>query len=319
MNLALNGAVEQGLLFAIMALGVYLTFRILNFPDLTVDGSFALGGAIGAKLIIAGYNPLIATVIAMLAGALAGAITGILTTKGKINGLLAGILTMIALYSVNLRIMDRANLPLLREDTLYTYAQNLHIPDLRIPELHILGLDVGGITILTGVALIFLVFVAIVKGLIDWFMHTQIGLGLRATGDNPAMIRSFGINTDSTTIIGLSLSNALVALSGALIAQYQGFADVGMGIGMIVIGLASVIVGEVIFGHQSLFRATLAVILGSVVYRLVIALALRAGLSPSDMKLITAVLVIFALTLPNMVKGVWRKTNSGIKGGKTHA
>lgn len=309
MGIALNGAVEQGLLFAIMALGVYLTFRILNFPDLTVDGSFALGGAIGAKLIIDGYNPLTATIIAMIAGAAAGAITGILTTKGKINGLLAGILTMIALYSINLRIMDRANLPLLREDTLYTYAQNLDIPNLTI----------GGVTILSGVAMIFLVFVAIVKGLIDWFMHTQIGLGLRATGDNPAMIRSFGINTDSTTIIGLALSNALVAMSGALVAQYQGFADVGMGIGMIVIGLASVIVGEVIFGHQSLFRATMAVMLGSVVYRLVIALALRAGLSPSDMKLITAVLVIFALTLPNIVKGAWRKTNSGIREGKNNA
>lgn len=309
MGIALNGAVEQGLLFAIMALGVYLTFRILNFPDLTVDGSFALGGAIGAKLIIDGFNPITATIIAMIAGAAAGAITGILTTKGKINGLLAGILTMIALYSVNLRIMDRANLPLLREDTLYTYVQDLHFPNLAI----------GGYTLLTGIAIVFFVFVMVMKVVIDWFMHTQIGLGLRATGDNPAMIRSFGINTDSTTIIGLALSNALVALSGALVAQYQGFADVGMGIGMIVIGLASVIVGEVIFGSSSIFRATLAVLLGSVVYRLVIALALRAGLSPSDMKLITAVLVILALTLPNMVKGAWRKTNNGIREGKNNA
>ncbi len=306
MGIALNGAVEQGLLFAIMALGVYLTFRILNFPDLTVDGSFALGGAIGAKLIIEGYNPFTATIIAMLAGALAGVVTGLLTTKGKINGLLAGILTMIALYSINLRIMGRANLPLLREDTLYTYTQDLHFPDL----------GAGGITILSGVAVIFLLFVAVTKGLIDWFLHTEIGLGLRATGDNPAMIRSFGINTDSTTMIGLSLSNGLVALSGALVAQYQGFADVGMGIGMIVIGLASVIVGEVLFGHATIFRATLAVLLGSVVYRLVIALALRAGLSPSDMKLITAVLVIIALTLPNVLKGAWAKTNNSLREGR---
>lgn len=297
MSTALHGAIEQGLLFAVMALGVYLTFRILNFPDLTVDGSFALGGALAAKLIIDGYNPALATFFALLAGAAAGAFTGVLSTKGKINGLLAGILTMIGLYSINLRIMDRANLPLLREDTLYTFVQDLHVPNLAV----------GGITLITGVALVFLVLIAIVKGLIDWFLHTDLGLDLRATGDNPTMIRSFGANTDTTTIIGLALSNALVAGSGALIAQYQGFADVGMGIGMIVIGLASVIVGEVLFGSSSIFRATLAVILGSVVYRLVIALALQAGLNPSDMKLITALIVIVALTVPTIAKGVWKK------------
>jgi len=296
MGIALHGAVEQGLLFAVMSLGVYLTFRILNFPDLTVDGSFALGGALAAKLIIDGCNPVLATLFALVAGAAAGAFTGVLSTKGKINGLLAGILTMIALYSINLRIMDRANLPLLREETLYTWVQEWSLPSLVL----------GGVTLFTGVALVFLLLIAIIKGLIDWFLHTDLGLDLRATGDNSTMIRSFGVNTDRTTIIGLALSNALVAASGALIAQYQGFADVGMGIGMIVIGLASVIVGEVLFGSTTIFRATLAVVAGSVVYRLVIALALQAGLNPSDMKLITALIVIIALTVPAMMKGVWK-------------
>lgn len=297
MNLALMGAIEQGLLFGILALGVYLTFRILNVPDLTVDGSFALGGAIAAKMIIDGYNPFVATAVAFLIGCLAGAFTGVLHTKGKVNALLAGILTMIALYSINLRIMGKANLPLLREETLFTYTKELGIPNLAF----------GGITWLTGVAMVFIVGILILKLIIDWFLHTDLGLDLRATGDNPKMIRSFGVNTDSTTIIGLALSNGLVAVSGAWLAQYQGFADVGMGIGMIVIGLASVIVGEVLFGSSSIFRVTLAVIGGSIVYRLVIALALQAGLNPSDLKLITALIVIIALTVPTIAKGVMKK------------
>lgn len=297
MNLALMGAIEQGLLFGILALGVYLTFRILNVPDLTVDGSFALGGAVAAKLIIGGSNPFLATAVAFVVGCLAGAFTGVLHTKGKVNALLAGILTMIALYSVNLRIMGKANLPLLREETLLTYTKALGIPNLVI----------SGVTLLTGVAIVFAVGVLILKLIIDWFLHTDLGLDLRATGDNPKMIRSFGVNTDSTTIIGLSLSNGLVAVSGAWLAQFQGFADVGMGIGMIVIGLASVIVGEVLFGSSSIFRVTLAVIGGSIVYRLVIALALQAGLDPSDLKLITALIVIVALTVPTFAKGIWKK------------
>lgn len=311
MNLAIMGAIEQGLLFGILALGVYLTFRILNVPDLTVDGSFALGGAIAAKFIIDGTNPYLATLLAFLVGAVAGAFTGVLHTKGKVNALLAGILTMIALYSINLRIMGKkANLPLLREDTLVTYVKDLSIPNL----------TVGGVTVLTGVAMVFLVSVLVLKLVIDWFLHTDLGLDLRATGDNPKMIRSFGVNTDTTTIIGLALSNGLVAVSGAWVAQFQGFADVGMGIGMIVIGLASVIVGEVLFGSSSIFRATLAVVLGSIVYRLVIALALQAGLDPSDMKLITALIVIVALTVPNIAKGIWKKQpRLAGKGGGSHA
>lgn len=307
MSIAINGAIEQGLLFALLALGVYLTFRILSFPDLTVDGSFALGGAIAAKLIISGYSPFLATLIAMAGGALAGIVTGLLTTKGKINGLLAGILTMIGLYSINLRIMEsRANLPLLREETFYTMLKDLHFP----------GVSIGGVTWVSGVAIFFLIFVLIVKGIIDWFLHTDLGLDLRATGDNSTMIRSFGANTDSTTIVGLALSNALVAVAGAMIAQYQGFADVGMGTGMIVTGLASVIVGEVLFGSADILRATVAVIGGSVVYRLVIALALRAGLQPSDMKLITALIVIIALVFPTVFKKVWKKNTRTVKEGK---
>lgn len=302
MNIAIVGAFEQGLLFAVMVLGVFLTFRILNFPDLTV-GSFAMGGAIAATLIVDGMNPFVATALAMAGGAIAGVSTGILTTKGKINGLLAGILTMIALYSINLRIMGKkSNVPLLREETLYTKAQAVSIFDFQI----------YGVSLASSI--VFLIMVLIVKLIMDWFLHTDLGLDIRATGDNDRMICSFGANTDTTTIIGLALSNALVAASGALVAQYQGFADVGMGIGMIVIGLASVIIGEVLFGTKSIMRLTLAVILGSIVYRLVIAFALRQGFLASDMKLITAIIVIIALILPNIMKGVW-KIGRTVKGG----
>ena len=303
MNIAIVGAIEQGLLFAVMVLGVFLTFRILNFPDLTVDGSFAMGGAIAATLIVDGMNPFLATARAMAGGAIAGVFTGVLTTKGKINGLLAGILTMIALYSINLRIMGKkSNIPLLREETLYTKAQAVSIFDFQI-----YGVSVAS-------SIVFLIMVLIVKLMLDWFLHTDLGLDIRATGDNDRMIRSFGANTDTTTIIGLALSNALVAASGALVAQYQGFADVGMGIGMIVTGLASVIIGEVLFGTKSIMRLTLAVILGSIVYRLVIAFALRQGFLASDMQLITAIIVIIALILPNIMKGVW-KIGRTVKGG----
>ncbi|AUI53030.1 ABC transporter permease [Arthrobacter crystallopoietes] len=273
-------AVELGLIYAIMALGVYLTFRILNFPDLTVDGSFTTGAAVASIMIINGYSPVVSTVAAFGAGLVAGWITGILHTKGKINGLLAGILTMIALYSINLRIMGRANLPLLREDTLITPLR-----------------DAG----LLGTAMavvVFSLFALAVKFVIDWFLHTDVGLAMQATGDNEEMIRSFGVSTDRMKILGLALSNGLVGLCGALIAQYQGFADIGMGIGLILAGLASVIIGQAIFGSRLIIIASLAVVLGSVLYRVVIQLALQAGLNPNDMKLISAVLVVIALVLP---------------------
>jgi len=273
-------AVELGLIYALMALGVYLTFRILDFADLTVDGSFTTGAALAAVGIVNGVPPLAATGLAFGGGLAAGVITGLLHTKGKINGLLAGILTQIGLYSINLRIMGKANIALLRETTL--------ISPLREAGLTGTWVSVG----------IFLTVAAVVLAVIVWFLHTDVGLAMRATGDNPDMIRSFGVNTDNQKILGLALSNGLVAVCGALIAQFQGFADIGMGIGMIVAGLASVIIGQALLGRSSIVIAATAVVIGSVMYRVVIQLALEAGLNPNDMKLISAVLVVLALVLP---------------------
>ncbi|MCY9665510.1 ABC transporter permease [Paenibacillus alginolyticus] len=278
------GAVELGLLYALMALGVYITFRILDFPDLTVDGSFTTGGAIAAIMIAHGYSPLLACLAALAGGLVAGACTGLLHTKGKINGLLSGILMMIALYSINMRIMGKPNISLLNVDTIFT--------------------SVSPITVV-------LIIVIVFKLLLDAFLHTDLGLALRATGDNARMIRSFGANTDRTTILGVSISNGLVALSGALIAQQSGFADITMGIGMIVIGLASVIIGEAIFGARTVFQATLAAVLGSIVYRIVVALALRVEwLKASDLKLITAIIVIVALVLPSVQRAIKQKSTA---------
>ncbi|HXF03320.1 MAG TPA: ABC transporter permease [Arthrobacter sp.] len=296
-------AVELGLIYAIMALGVYLTFRILNFPDLTVDGSFTTGAGVAAISIINGVPPVLATILAFIAGMAAGAVTGLLHTKGKINGLLAGILTMIALYSINLRIMGKSNLPLLREETLITPLREAGM--------------LGGI----GAIAIFLLVALAVKVIMDWFLHTDVGLAMQATGDNEQMIRSFGVSTDNQKILGLSLSNGLVALCGAFIAQYQGFADIGMGIGLILAGLASVIIGQAVFGTRLIWIATLAVVLGSVLYRVVIQLALQAGLEPNDMKLVSAVLVVIALVLPQWKVfarvgglGKMKKSLTGAKG-----
>jgi putative tryptophan/tyrosine transport system permease protein len=282
------GSVESGLIFAILALGVYLTFRILDFPDLTVDGSFATGGALAATMISGGVSPFVSTISAIGIGLVVGAITGILHTKGKINPLLAGILSMIALYSINLRIMEgKANIPLLGQDTIISQIQDK------------LG-SLGSYSLVVSLAII----VLIIKVVIDWFLHTEIGLAIRATGNNARMIRSFSANTDTTIILGLSLSNGLVALSGAIYAQYQGFADISMGIGMIIIGLASVIIGEAIFGDRSIVRATFAVIGGAIIYRLVVALAMREGLAPTDMKLMTALIVIAALIMPKITSAI---------------
>ncbi|HLT85802.1 MAG TPA: ABC transporter permease [Phototrophicaceae bacterium] len=284
------GAVELGLIYAVMALGVYLTFRILNFPDLTVDGSFTTGAATAAVLITGGTSPALATLAGGVAGLGAGIITGLLHTKGGINPLLAGILTQIGLYSINLRIMGGANVPLLREDTLITPLR----------ENGLLG---GAVSIA-----IFGVLALLIKAALDWFLHTDTGLALQATGDNEAMIRSFGVNTDRTKILGLALSNGLVGLCGAVIAQYQGFADISMGIGLIIAGLASVILGQAVFGSRLILISTLAVVLGSVLYRVTIQIALQAGLDPNDMKLVSAVLVVIALVLPRW--GVFRRVGA---------
>ncbi|RSK26344.1 ABC transporter permease [Bacillus sp. HMF5848] len=307
---ALFGSVELGILYAIMALGVYLSFRVLDFPDLTVDGSFVTGAAVAAILIVNGQSPFVATIVAILAGFVAGCITGILHTKGGINPLLSGILMMIALYSINLRIMGmRSNVPLLQEQTVVTWLENgwaLTRIDSFVEQLFV-TIGLADFVPKTWAVVVCMAIVTIlIKFVIDWFLKTEVGLALRAVGDNKNMIRSFSANTDGLTIMGLGISNALVALSGALIAQYGGFADIGMGIGMIIIGLASVIIGEAIFGTKTIVRTTFAVIGGAILYRIVVAVALRIKfLETGDMKLITAVIVIMALILPKIIDD-WR-------------
>ncbi|GIO53361.1 MULTISPECIES: ABC transporter permease [Paenibacillus] len=278
---SLLGALELGLLYSLMALGVYITYRILDFPDLTVDGSFTTGGGIAAVMITHGYNPWLASLAAFGGGLLAGICTGLLHTKGKINALLSGIIMMIALYSINMRIMGKPNTSLLGESTVFSSVNAF-------------------ITMPIAVILILL--------LLNLFLRTDLGLALRATGDNARMIRSFGANTDTTTVLGVSLANGLVALSGALVAQQSGFADISMGIGMIVIGLASVIIGEAIFGATNVIHTTISVVLGAIVYRIVVALALRVEwLDTSDLKLITAIIVIIALVLPTARRALRQK------------
>jgi len=273
---------EQGLAYALVALGIALTFRVLSFPDLTVDGSFPLGGAVAARLIVEGVNPPLAAAAALAAGFAAGCLTGLFNTRLKINSLLAGILMMTILYSVNLRIMGRANIPLLTVSTIFTPMENLSISR----DWPVIGF--------------FFVIAVAFKILTDLFLHTEYGLALRAVGDNEQMIRSLGVNTDTATVLGLGLSNALVALAGALVAQDQGFSDVGMGIGMIVAGLASIIIGEAMIKPRSVFRLTLAALVGSVIYRFIIALGLRFGLAPTDLKLATGLMVVLALGVPSL-------------------
>ncbi|MCW5297357.1 ABC transporter permease [Herbaspirillum lusitanum] len=279
----LLGALEIGLIFSLVALGVLISFRILTFPDLTVDGSFPLGGAVAATMIAAGYNPFLATGVAILAGALAGFTTAWLNVRLKIMDLLASILMMIALYSINLRVMGKPNVPLINEPTIFSILLPDWMPDyVERP-------------------LVLLVVVIVAKLLLDWFFSSEIGLAMRATGANARMARAQGIATGRATLAGMALANALVALGGALFAQTQGGADISMGIGTIVIGLAAVIIGENILPARRLVLTTLAVILGAILYRFFIALALNSdfiGLQAQDLNLVTAVLVMLALVLP---------------------
>ncbi|MFC3338951.1 ABC transporter permease [Paracandidimonas soli] len=282
---SLWGALEIGLIFGLVALGVLISFRILRFPDLTVDGSFPLGGAVAATLISMGSDPFLATLVATCAGALAGMVTGWLNVKLKIMDLLASILMMIALYSINLRIMGRPNVPLITESTVFTVLQPEAVPDYVARPLILLAL------------------VIVVKLLLDWYFATRNGLSMRATGSNPRMARAQGVATGSMILVGMALSNALCAMAGALFAQSQGGSDISMGIGTIVIGLAAVIVGESIMPSRRLVVVTLAVIVGAVLYRFFIALALNAdfiGLKAQDLNLVTAVLVTVALVIPLM-------------------
>lgn len=282
---SLLGAVEIGLIFSLVALGVFISFRLLRFPDLTVDGSFPLGGAVCAVLIASGANPFVATVAAAAAGAIAGLVTGWLNVRLKIMDLLASILMMIALYSVNLRIMGGPNIPLINDPTVFTLLQ---------PE---------GLEDYWWRPLLLLVIVIAAKLAMDWFFATERGLAIRATGSNARMARAQGINTGAMVLLGMAVSNALVGVAGALFAQTQGGSDISMGIGTIVIGLAAVIVGESILPSRRIVYATLAVIIGAIVYRFFIAAALNSdfiGLKAQDLNLVTAVLVTVALVIPQI-------------------
>ena len=280
MSQVLLGAVALGLLWSIMTIGQYITYRILDIADLSVEGTLPLGAAVACALILKGANPYLASFCALLCGCLAGLCTGMLHTKLRIPALLSGILTMIALYSVNLRVMGAPNLSILRMNTVFRPLIRAGLNS------NVAVIIVGGVCALLLITLLY------------WFFGTELGSAIRATGNNQRMVRAQGINTDTMKILGLVLSNGMVGLSGALIAQSQNFADVQMGTGSIVIGLASLIIGEVLFGGKSFFRRLTAMILGAVVYRLIIALVLELGMNPNDLKLFTAITVALALWLP---------------------
>ena len=291
MLIALQGAVSQGILWGLLVLGVFITFRLLDIPDMTVDGSFALGGATVAVLIVNfGVDPALATVCGMLAGAVAGAVTGVLATVFEIPAILAGILTQISLWSINLRIMGKSNTPLLTSDTIFSKISDW------------CGLPQSTVTMIVGAVLVVLVILALY-----WFFGTEIGSALRATGNNEAMIRALGQNTNNTKMIALIVSNALVGLSGGLICQSQKYADIGMGTGAIVIGLAAIVIGEVLGrllpGGLSKFGARLvSAVVGSIVYFLIRAIVLQMGMDANDMKLLSAIIVALALCVPVVVE-----------------
>lgn len=289
--LSIEGAIGQGILWGIMALGVYITFRILDFADLTVDGSFATGGAVSAVLIMNGVDPWITLPAAIVAGCLCGACTGLLHTMCKIPPILAGILTQIGLYSINLMIMDKSNLPLLKVDTMFSRLADA----IDLPRSISRWLTTNNLVCL----LIGILFAVAVIGFAYWFFGTETGATIRATGNNANMVRANGVSTNRTNILALILSNTFIALSGALVAQQQGYADVKMGIGAIVIALASIVIGEVIFGRKGGFlRRLISIIVGSIIYRIIVAVVLQLGLNADNLKLFTAILVGVALTIP---------------------
>ncbi len=296
----LIGAWTIGLILSLLALGVFISFRIFDFPDITTEGSITMGAAVAATLLAKGIDPFLATTAGFCGGALAGATTGILHTKFKIHALLAGILVMTALYSVNLHIMGKSNVPLLSETTLATYAERLGTGVLGgAASLSVLGWEVSARDAAT--LILSFAIIALMGGVLYAFFRTNLGTAMRAAGDNAQMIQALGANVGTMIIMGLALANGLIALSGALLAQYQGFADVQMGIGMVVWGLASVIIGEALIGTQQLGLTITGAVMGSVLFRLLVAIALRAGLDPNDLKLITAVFVFAALILPNFL------------------
>lgn len=269
-----QATIEQSLIFAIMVLGVYISFKILNFPDMTVDGSFPLGAAISAKLLTLGVNPYLTLFVALICGALAGGITGLIHVKLKIQDLLAGILTMTALYSINLRIMGKSNIPLFEEENIFNTDYSIIIT--------------------------IIILILISKLFLDYLLKTKFGFALKALGDNENLVVSLGLNEKKYKVYGLIIANAFVAFSGAILAQYQGFADIGMGTGTIVIGLASIIIGDTIFGKTRKISGTSVVIIGSILYRAVLALTLSFGMDASDLKLITTIIVLIILWLQNL-------------------
>lgn len=284
MNLIID-AIEEGLLFSIVSMGVYITYKILDFPDLSVDGTYPLGAAITAILLINGVNPWLAIIISAVGGAIAGGITAFLHVKLKISNLMSGILVMIALYSVNLRIMGRSNTPLFSTNTIF---KNTNLKSI----------------------FIIIIMVVICKIIIDTFLKTKRGFLLIAVGDNEQVVSSLGINKNGVKVLGLMISNGLVGMAGAIQAQKYGYADVTMGQGIVVMGLATVVIGITIFGKLSLLKCTTLSILGAIIYKVAIAIALRVNFNPNDLKLITAIIVIIALASNN---GIFKFKNKKIK------
>ena len=297
---SLLGAAGQGVLWGIMALGVYITYKLLDIADLTVDGSFALGGCTCAILILNGMNPILATLLAVVAGLLAGAVTGVLHTFFNIPAILAGILTQLSLWSINLRILGgKSNVPLLNETTIisnFVGRSGSKVIESASPLAQSLGLTQSQASLVVGIVVVIIIIIAMY-----WFFGTEIGCTLRATGNNETMIRALGVNTNNTKLLALMLSNGLVALSGAFVAQMQKYADVGMGQGSIVIALAAIIIGEVIFKRFINFGAKLTgAVVGAIVYFMIRAIVLYLGLNANDMKLLTAIIVALALCLPTI-------------------
>jgi putative ABC transport system permease protein len=303
----LLGALTIGLILSLLALGIYISYRVFDVADITVDGSITLGAAICAVLIVNKINPLLATLGGFVGGLAAGAVTGVLQAKFKINALLSGILVMTGLYSVNLHVMGKSNVPLLSGESFTTWAERLGRAWFGKPEVNVLGWLLNVRDLITLLAALGMIVAACLA--LYWFFRTELGTAMRASGDNPQMIRALGVNVERYRIMGLALSNGLVALSGALLAQYQGFADAQMGIGMVVWGLASVIIGESLTGSRSLGLAIYGAVAGSVLFRLLVAMALRWGLNPNDLKLVTALFVFAALVLPQMLQR-WKQSTA---------
>lgn len=297
MDLIIN-AISQGLLWGILALGLFITYRILDIADLTAEGSFPLGAAVGSQLLIKGMNPLLSAGVAFLAGTLAGAVTGVLITKGRIPGLLAGILTMTGLHSINLRVMNRANVSLLGQR--------------RIVDL----LPLENVSVEFKTILLAIILTALLVLLLTLFFHTEVGQAVIATGDNEKMARSLGIYTDRMTFIGLMISNGIVAFGGAMIAQDNGYADIGMGIGTIVIGLASIIIGEVLFQELSFSGRLMSIAIGSIAYRLILVAVIAAGLNSNDLRLISAIILAVFLMVPQLKSA--HSERIARKGGASH-